>query len=235
MILKASDYKYPTSKERKVANKNYPKLQNFGFDSMYEIISIFGINPVEKVKRESDLSQWDICLSNKIGKLYETYILLVTNYNRGIPESFDEMKEKEILNRFFFNYYIEIFYYYFFSVRDNISQILNVYYNLNIDENIIYFEKILFLIPNRNVKNSLTDFGKLTKKTNEIRNAFTHRFPANYPDYRPILSKKEGEKPFSSGRGDYTKPSEFMNNINESLCILYNFISELKKEIKPDI
>lgn len=233
IILKSSDYKYPSTEERKDVESNYPRIENFGFEYVSEIKSIFDNNPLESVKRESYLFHWDICLLNKLGKLHETYIFLVTNYNRGVPDKFDETTIKEYLNSHLFDYYAEIFYYYYFSVRDNIGQILNVYFNLNFEENEVYFNKIASKISDIKVREIIEDFINLTTKISKFRNAFAHRFPLNYPDYRPNLSQKDGNKIYSGGRGDYIKPSEFIDNINESLSHLEKFMRELKLEIKP--
>lgn len=233
IIHKASDFKYPAREERKLANLKYPKLRNFGFEYVYEIISILDNNPMEEVHKKSSLYYWDLCLLNKLGKLSESYIFLHTNYNRGIPDSFDKMSQIEFLNHFLFDYYAEIFYYHYFSARDNIGQILNIYYDLKIEENEVYFNKLIPLLTNVQVKTAITKFNDSTKVTSKYRNAFTHRFPLNYPDYRPNFKHENGHKKFSAGSGKYIKPSEFMFNIDESLQFLDDFMTELKKEIKP--
>lgn len=230
---KASDFKYPTKEERKLANSNYPKLRNFGFEYVNEIISIFDNNPMEEVHKKSSLYYWDLCLLNKLGKLSETYIFVYTNYNRGIPDSFDKMSQKEFLNRFLFDYYAEIFYYHYFSTRDIIGQVLNIFYNLKLEEDEVFVGSLISKISDNKVKKKIIKFNNSTKKTRDYRNSFTHRFPMNHPDYRPLFIQENGHNKFIAGSGKHIKPIEFMININKSLQILDNFMTELKEEIKP--
>ncbi len=232
-VIKADDFKYPSLDERRKANLNYPNLKNFGFKYTSEIISILDNYPMEEVKRRSHLYYWDICLLNRLGKLRETYIFLFTSFSRGFADGFDKISEKDFINHFLFDYYAEIFYFYFISTVDNIGQILNIYFNLGKDEDKVHFKKLASKIDNIIVKNLIKNFIENTSQTEDYRNAYTHRFPLNHPDYRPELSHVNGHKVFSWGSGRYIKSTEMMKKINESLSFLDSFMSELKKKLIP--
>jgi hypothetical protein len=234
VIHKASDFKYPTREERKIANVDYPSLKRFGFEYIEELpLLLSGKMKAIEVTKYSHIFQWDICLLNKLGKLHESYVFLITHYNRGIPDDYTIHTDKESLNNFLFIFYTETFYYLFFSIRDMIAQIINVYCDINLSEEEIYFNKFIPLIKNQEIKESFMSFKKLTKPTSDLRNNFTHRFPINHPDYRPTLETKDGKTIYIIGTGNYIKPSIFVNDVKSSLLILYNFINDLRNILKP--
>lgn len=103
VIHKASDFKYPTREERKIANADYPALKRFGFENIAELsLLLSGQMKPTKVTKYSHLFQWDICLLNRLGKLHQSYVFLITHYNRGIPDDYSLHNEKESLNNFLF-------------------------------------------------------------------------------------------------------------------------------------
>lgn len=233
--MESSDFRYPSFDERKKANIDYPKLMRFGFKDKNELESIIEHKmEFEDVNRDSYLFQWDICLQNKIGKLHESYVNLATNYNRTIPDFSDRTTKDDYINSLLFDYYTETYYYFYFSVRDIIGQILNILCVLGLEENNVRFNELPSKIFDIEIKNIVSSFCTSTKKTSDYRNTFTHRFPANYPDYRSKISDIEGYKAFSGGTGKYTKACEFLGNIKESLVILSKFIEDLQIEFEKN-
>lgn len=230
IIIKASAFKFPNKEERKEANKDYPKLKRFGFEYIHEISLLSTDIEFEEVKRKTDLYHWDICLTNKLGKLRESYILLVTNNKQGVIDNFDVLDKKLKLNKFLFDFYTEIYHYYFFSVRDIILQILNVYYNLKLEDGFYLKDFKNKIKNNKKIMEIIDDFLDSTKNTNDNRNTFTHRFPINFPDYRPKITQYNGMETYSAGAGYYKKPSELMKDIKFSISKLDKFISDLRIE-----
>lgn len=227
IIIKSSDYKYPTREERTQFSSGL--ITPFEFENLSEIKMFFeDILPPEEVKRKSDLVEWNICLLNKLGKLNETYVLLNTSYER-------DKKQKSVektIDNYLFDYYTEIYYYYFFSARDLIAQIINVFYNLGINENNVDFKKLCENEKLNSIKDLLIDFSNATKTTNEIRNSFTHRFPKNYPDSRGAIIRDNGRVGYGFGGSKVINPEDFIKNINESQNYLTTLILRLKVEFK---
>lgn len=242
MTYKSEDFKYPSFEERKEAAIGYPSIRNFGFKE-YSIATLFN-NPhdLHIAKKEADLFYWDLCLTNKLGKLSESYINFITNFNRGVANSFAEYKESNTLNSILFNYYTETFYYFYISSRDYIGQIISVFCDLRKKDNEVDFNKLKTQITNDKIKAIILEFTDALNKTGNYRNTFTHRYPANFPDFRPKVTeedfplingnKSKKRKIYQAGSGKYTKPIEFVENINESLKILETFINKLRIEFK---
>jgi hypothetical protein len=228
ITIKSSDFRYPTKEERAKINAECQKLTPFGFEYCSEIVMLIQdqLTP-EEVKRKSDLFEWDICLLNKLGKLKETYLLLNSSYQRGKST---QTKNKKAANEYLFDYYTEIYYFYFFSARDLIAQIINVFYKLKIEDKDVDFHK---LANNKNlnlIKDILTDFSEATKMTSDIRNSFTHRFPSNYPDSRSVIINDNGRIGYGFCGGKRISPEDFIFNISESHKKLAELIIKLKVE-----
>ncbi|MFA6806800.1 MAG: Cthe_2314 family HEPN domain-containing protein [Bacteroidales bacterium] len=228
MIIKSSDYKYPTKEERAKIRENCQYIEPFGFEYQSEIKMIFQDNiAFDEVKRKVDLFYWDYCLLNKLGKLMESYILLNTSYQR---QSTDQTENEEVINNYLFDYYIEIYYYYFFSARDLIAQIINVFYGLKIEEDNVKFHNLGHKLNNKTINIILSDFTKITKATSDFRNSFTHRYPSNYLDGRGELINRDGKVGYGFGNQTITEPKDFISNIVESHQAMANLVKLLKFE-----
>jgi len=233
MIINADDFKYPSKKERIEAQINLPKFDVFGFNYIDELVSIFKEKKtLHEASRSGNLYWWDNCLQNRFGKLRETFIYTITNYNRGFSDDISLCPENKIVNRISFDYYAEIFYYYFFSSRDIIAQIIRLYYSIKIEENKLHFDNALILkINDLTVKDAVIFFYKATKDASDYRNGFAHRFPLNLPDYRSIITIDEGHKSLSKGGGGFISSENIVENIILSLNSLSILMKELKKNM----
>lgn len=230
ITIKTSDYKYPTYEEKKFANENYPELRNFGFEDVTPR-ELFFKETLKAYYKKSHLFEWDNCLLNRLGKLSETFDFLFSNYSRGISDISNSTTNQEFANSFLFDYYTEVFYYFFFSTRDTVLQILNVFYDLDLKENEVFWDKVFNELRDNKVHEYLKKFQESIKSTSEYRNSFTHRFPPNHPDYRPKLAKSVETTTLSLGLGNHFKPEEFIVNIKESLNNLSILLNELRNEI----
>jgi len=131
VTIKATDYKYPTKKERKEVIKSEPPLTSFDFPYVYApTLLLSGESSIVDIHKSSNLYWWDHCLKNRIGSLTHAYMNSMVHFKRGIPDDVELFENEHFINRVQFDFYAETFYYYYFTVRDNIAQILNIYFSL---------------------------------------------------------------------------------------------------------
>lgn len=226
ILILPTDYLYPTKEERMLANLAYPNIEKFGFEEKHEFQLFFEDKKKNvEVKREVDLYNWDMCLLNKLGMLRDSYIFLFTSYQRGITNGF---KGKGIINRKLFDYYTEIFYYFFFSTRDIIFQILNVYCDFILTESEVSIPTISSKIKNTEFEVIFDTFMKATIDASKFRNNFTHKFPLNHPDYRGTIINDNGMESYGFGGGKVTSYDTYMENINSSNTALAEFVDSLR-------
>ena len=278
ILFRGKDHIEPSFEERKKAATNFPSFSRLGFEKINDIENVFSRTmTLEEVKKKSDLYYWDMCLFNKLFYLKESYINLMVNYNRGVPSDLNNPNESTDINgvnHFLFSYYTETIYFFHFSIREYIYQILNVYFDLELTEIEVtinnVFEKLSVKMKENNenkrknkgngiiineiiktnktikaIKVILEKYNKASKKTNNIRNEFTHTYPSSLPDLRASIGtldqtikidntenmKIQTYKTYRRGTGKHTKPSEFIEDINKSLKVLETFIKELKTEL----
>ncbi|MFD3002608.1 Cthe_2314 family HEPN domain-containing protein [Pontibacter toksunensis] len=249
ITLKAIDFKYPTKEEKVEACKNYPEIKRFGFPevnafaSLNDIIDSDAIGFDDKVRR-NNLHYWDVCIENKLFNLFNAYINSVTHYNRGIPNKLENLEANQPINYVLFNFYLESFYSLFFSVGDVVAQLINVYYSLGFKErslkrgdNAVSFHKVKtnMVHLNQNLYKILDDFGVATRKASNFRHNLTHAFPNNQSNHliSTTVNTNDG-KIYGFHGGVATAPSEFMDNINESLEQLSVLMKDLRKEFNLD-
>jgi hypothetical protein len=230
-VIKANEYKYPSLDESKQVVKDYPKISRLGFKYKDELESLINNNlSLDEAMKHGNLYWWDNCLLNRLGALKKTYIYALTNYNRGFIDEYSKCSHNEFVNRILFDYYAEIFYYYFFSARDIIAQIIRLYFNIAIKEKQLRFDsKFIDKIPDINVKNSIKTFYTATKDASEFRNSFAHRFTPTLYDNRSYITEKDGKKSLNLGDGDLIESKRIVENIKNSVISLSIFIHELKE------
>ena len=163
-ILKADTFSYPTKEERAEINKEIPKIIRLEFDYKSAFMNYFETNDIHTAINEEDIYWWNLCLNNRFGKLNETFLYVITHYKR-----YNEFEIQENDNKFtealLFDYYLEIFYYFFYSSRDVLGQFLNVLFNIKLEENKIFLnEKFTKKIPNEKIRKILDNF--LTETSN---------------------------------------------------------------------
>lgn len=235
-VLKASDFKYPSKEERIEALKDYPRIKSFQFDYKSEMESILVQSvPINEAARSGNLFWWSNCLKNRFGKLQETYIYAITCYNRKFSDDLLECSEAQAVDKLLFDYYAEIFYYYFFSARDIIGQILRVYHRLNIKEDDLYFNmSFINKVKAKDLTGGtiLETFFVATKKASNFRNGFAHRFSPNEADYRPVYNEDNGLKTLAVNSGLYTSSDEIVENLKDTLESLKELMDGLVNSVK---
>ena len=233
VIFKSNDFKYPSQDERKEAIKGYPDLECFDFEHKSGIKSILTDKmPLKEASRKENLFWWNSYLQNRLGSLQESYIYMITNYNRGFSDGYLKCHENEYINKFLFDYYAEIFYYYLFSTKDIIAQILNLYFSIDLDEEKVYVNKSFLENISGKDKGLFKNFDKATEEAKKIRNSFAHRFSPNHPDYRLVYSIHNDSESVRIGGRIFTSSDKIVKNINNSLKKLQTLILDLKKIMK---
>jgi hypothetical protein len=232
ITIHSEDLKYPSEKEFKKVLKKCPKLEIFNFAYNHALILIVNERKsLNEASRLSNLYWWDSCLQYRLEKVRDTYVYTLTNHSRGFFDDYTKCTHIQLINHFGFNYYAEIFYYFFFSTRDIIAQILNSFYSLGIKENQLHFNKAFInKIIDKNVKIILLKYEDDTIRASDYRNGFTHRFTPNLPDHRSVVIKDNKELKFGGGR--FIESGKIVENIDNSINSLSNFILELKEFIK---
>jgi hypothetical protein len=229
--LKYEDFQYPTKKEYERIRKKISNLQNFNFNYTPVMTLILKERmPLNDASRFNNLNNWDYCLINRLAMVRDSYLYAFTNFHRGFNDDYHKCSDIQSVNHMLFDYYAEIFYYYYFSTRDIIAQILRTYYSIEIKEDKLYFN-IMFInkIKDARVKSIIIKFVDSTRDTNDFRNGFTHRYTPNLPDYRSVIIEDNMKMNF--GGGHYIESKKIVENIDKSLNSLSDFLIELKQFI----
>lgn len=230
MIIESDQYKYPSKEEGLEAQKKIPYFNCFGFKHKSVLESVFVANQsFDSASKSGNLYHWDECLVNRFGKLRQTYIYTITNSNRGFLDDYSESVPHQMVNHLMFDYYAEIFYYYFFSTRDIIAQILRLYYDVKIEEDNLYFNpKFIAKINDIRIQEILNKFLEETGDASNFRNGFAHRFTPNMPDSRTKATVEDGKKCLGISVGRSISSLEIIENIDNSLNSLANLMQSLK-------
>lgn len=232
IILKSDTFKYPTKEERIEIGKVINQIPRFNIKYKPSIIRIMKDNRVDDAIRMEDIYWWNNCLENRLGKVEQTYVFVNTHYNRHLQSIFDNLEDNHT-DKLLLDYFIEIFYYYFFSSRDILAQLLNLFYNLKIAENKIFLnEKFVEKMSSIKTKEALYDFLKETKDSYNIRNTFNHRFTPTQMDSRAKqnIVKEDNKLGFHSPKE--VKTEMFIEDIKGLINHLGKLMSKLNNEIK---
>ncbi|RYE29356.1 MAG: hypothetical protein EOP42_14550 [Sphingobacteriaceae bacterium] len=229
IILKATDFQYPSKEELRIVNLFKPKFKLFSFSLInpFGILENGAILSNKELKRTEDLYHWNYCLQNKIHSLVNAYSIAIVNFNRGVPDDFKSFNDEIYINRIQFDFYCETYFYFFVSVQDTLWQILNIYYNIGLDEYKVFYDKFIYKVTDQKVKDRVAQFRLTTKDISNFRNKFTHRFLLTFPDYRPSIKEENGNQILSSGIGNFTKSSKLAEQIKISLKHIAAFITDI--------
>ncbi len=232
IILKSESFSYPTKEERKLYENQIPKITRLNIEYKSAFINFLENKKIHNAINEEDIYWWNLCLNNRFGKLHSTYLFLLTHYNRYKKFEIEE-NDYKYTEAILYDYYVEIFYYYFYSVRDILGQFINVLYKLEKDEKDVSLNKRLIdEIPDINVKILFEEFNDSISYSNKkFRNAFTHRFTPNQKDNRAktTISISDDEKNIGFGFGTEISKEEFYEDskkLIEQLSLLMKNFNE---------
>lgn len=192
-----------------------------------------------------ELLSWIRLFNNRIGQSRMSYIFFMHYYNKGIPDEewfispgkegqsiqyFPHFENKTFYYKTMFDYYIDNFYYKFFSAWDTIYHILNVYYQFDIQPGSGFNGNVMKRLQQKNQELHkiilLTNKSKPFKLSRTLRNDITHNFAPNDISSGISRQKEKGKvKKVSYGVGKYTPSKVFVENING---IIEEFILLLK-------
>lgn len=133
-----ASYKYPTLAELELFAARHPKLYNFGFPDQWNTVALQNnliISNIETYIKRSDLFEWDKLLHNRIIDLNQAYIYVLVHFNRGVYKNIQEYLDdpKWRANQMNVRFYFSYLQYVIATVVENIYQIINVYFNLELN------------------------------------------------------------------------------------------------------
>src|SRR5690606_15641615 len=177
-------YQYPSKEELTEIEDRSPMLRRFGFIDQWnnKLIKdnlINGSN--EKYNKLSHLYEWDKLLKNKIGDLQTAYVYVLVHFNRGVPRTAQEYIENTDSRPNYDNlrFYFIYLHYIVISVVDNILQILNVYFDIELPENKVYRCKVVKKLGERGIQtvaDIINTFYNDFEKYTDSRNTLAHRY-----------------------------------------------------------
>lgn len=234
IILNSGSFSYPTTEERKLYSDEIPKITRLNFEYKSAFLNLVENSEVYNAINEEDIYWWNVCLNNRFGKLNETFLYLLTHYDRF--KRFDlDANENKFAEDFLYEYYVEIFYYYFFSVRDVLGQLINVLYQLGEKEDRIYLNKSFTKrIPDEKVKLFFQDFIDSTSGSyKHFRNAFNHRFTPTQKDFRAVktISISVDKKIISVGSEEQISKDDFYDDSKRLMNHLSNLMENFEKVV----
>lgn len=192
MVIKLTDYKYPTKKEWLEVAKNLPDFNSFDFSnvSIPKLIFEFSLS-FQEVNRLNNLFVWDNILSKDLWSLKHSFINAIVNYNRKIAIKSEEFKEKsKVVNLLQYEFYSQSCFINIISTRDTILQIVNVYLMLDLKDNRISPDKVLKKVAevkNIEIFEVIERICSGLSNCSEIRNSLIHRYSKLVPDRRTSL------------------------------------------------
>ncbi|MGW7160712.1 Cthe_2314 family HEPN domain-containing protein [Paenibacillus taichungensis] len=227
--------------------------ENSKINSLYLEVKRPEINDLFAMFAEQELASWIRLFNNRLGQSRMSYIFFKHYYNKGIPDEewyispgkdgqsiqyFPHFKKDETINyKVMFDYYVDAFYYKFFSAWDTIFHIINVQYQFDVEKDKDFNRNILTNLNSVNLalkkQFNKTNYSKAFKKSRILRNDITHNFAPN--DISSGISKKKEDgqlKEISFGVGSYTPSSEFVQNIDEVIEEFIKFLRVFKRGLE---
>jgi len=228
------DFKYPSKEEALGVKNEIPHLSDFGFNIRSTIhLGIEYSLTIEELFRIDNLLSWNICLQNRFGKLWQTFEYMLVHHSRGISQNYKDNSSKTLTNTLLFEYYVEIFYYFYFSSLEVLAQILNLYFHFQIKEGKVSFKKI----ANKKtpLHTLLVDFNEKAESSNEHRNAFTHRFTPTMNDRRSsFIEIGNGKEALGIGGSKQLDFNDILYDSKQAMQHLSTLMEEVTEFVKND-
>lgn len=230
---------YPSREEwRKIVDQvNLNKLSiEINFSDTQNIIELFFDN--------QERNEWLRLFNNRLGEVRQTYIFLTHYFNMGIPDDtwykspgdngetiqyYPNFEEKHFYIKHMYDYYVDIFYFKFFSAWETSFHFYNTYFELKIPPKVGFKYQVLKEIKEIDLElfesidevHSSEAFIKFLK----LRNDITHNFSPSEVD--PGINHYEnGLTTF--GVGKYTPTREIQSNIIQIIQIGTSFLQKMK-------
>lgn len=235
IVINSDAFTYPSGEEKALIYKDYPEVPNLKFTKRISLpeVASRGIS-MREANKINNLFFWNLYVSNRLRLVRESYVISVSNYNRGVPDLSERTtSESQFANRWIFDYYAETFYYFLITSVDQLAQLLNTYYDLNIPENKVCFGPKLFsLINDDKVIEVLKDFQKNIYIARRYRNKFAHGFSPITPDFRTTFEEINGVKRLGFRGGTSISAAEIVENMKLSVKALSELMGKLSNLVK---
>ncbi|WGF40265.1 MULTISPECIES: Cthe_2314 family HEPN domain-containing protein [Lysinibacillus] len=138
---------------------------------------------------------------------------------------------EKIAYHYWFSYEVESLLYRLFTLVDNLVHIINVKYQLEIEENLQFRKNVLSALESKNkdlfdcFKDAIKDDRYVTAQ--DVRNSFTH-------NHSPLSMTsgfvKQGQT-ITISKGKYSKPVEILGCIDEFINLLKEITKECNKHL----
>lgn len=241
--------KYPTPEEWDVLYRKKEKsLDKIKFEVKKGRFNVFDLFSGDNgIVLNSVLLEFN----NRSFDLANNYVMLMSYFNAGIPDDewyispgrdgssiqyFPHFEEEHHIYHYWFGFYMESYYTRFSGMIDAVYHLINIKYNFEIEPGLGFIGKILkkLEVADKDLHDYLKSVPQnpIYEKTNEFRNDLTHNFRPNQVDSgfeRRINS--DGNEEISMTTGNYTKSSEFVRNIEESIDLLAEITEEIRAKI----
>ncbi|OUM83850.1 Cthe_2314 family HEPN domain-containing protein [Parageobacillus thermoglucosidasius] len=201
-----------------------------------------------------EFKSWLRLFNNRLGQSRMSYVFLMHYYKKGIPDDewflspgkegqsvqyFPHFNEENFYYKMMFDYYMDIFYYKFFSAWDTMFHVINVYYSFDLLPNSRFNSNVMQRLLQRN--NSLhTIISNVSNsepfvQSRTLRNNITHNYAPNDISSGITIEKiKEGVSKISFGIGTYTTSKTFIENVNGIIDKFIPLLAALKNAFESD-
>lgn len=191
-----------------------------------------------------EILTWKVHLQNRLIQTGWSYVLLMFHFNKGIPddewfispgkngesiEYFPHFKEEDHLVKAQFDYYVDVFYYKLFSAWDTLGHLLNVRYEMEI-ENASFgkaVRKLETIKPALHIRlkgiMDTPDFNKMR----EFRHSSTHNHLVGHIG---STVRKVSNNHVTFGGGSYTPSADIKDNIIKSLDLFAETLEAIKEQ-----
>ena len=245
--LYAEAFIYPSQEEWKEIVNSFPIIKEIAFKGSNSVKDNSYDNESYKFVADNDILPWINRLNNKLSKLRFSYVLLkyyklkgiqdtrwVEHLEDGTTKYFPDFKNKrDYYAKFLFNYSCENFYYHYISGLDILIHLINIYYNLGVEEKYHRFnsEVCKKLKPkNSQLFKLLEDFKKTNNDIYNDRNNLAHNFAFYEIDFRSTKAIENGKEIIHMGLEKYTTSEETVNKVEHSVEQLVALLKEIEKE-----
>ena len=122
IYLESKSFTYPDEIERKQYSEKYKKFETIEVEYIHTLISMHNYKlTFEEAQNLEDINWWYNCFINRLNKLSQSHLYLITHYNRS------RKNENLFTDKYLFEYYNSLYLYHFHFFFDNIYLLLNLH------------------------------------------------------------------------------------------------------------
>lgn len=233
--------RYPSLEELNKIQDKFPILHRFGFKDQWgneQIQNKLIDGNIRSYNKLNHLHEWDKLLADRIVDLTTAYVYVLVHSNRGVPRNANEYNSKKDIRGNYNNlkFYFTYLHYILISIVDNILQIINVYFDLELKEKKVMKDPIINGLNKKdilNVAECINTFYSEFNKHSNLRNALAHRFSPYIIDRRSKLDENNPDNKITLRvNNDFADYKTEIKIIEEAFDSLRSFMNELSNEFK---